>query len=61
MAIAQLLRTGPERVDWGEIWEADATLEFGAAPNAVEAPENIFDAVVSWACVSNPMTISQLK
>ena len=32
---------------------------FGAAPNAVDAPENIFDAVDSCACVSSPMTISQ--
>jgi hypothetical protein len=32
---------------------------FGGAPNAVELPENILDAVVSWACVSSPMTTSQ--
>ncbi|MNC92476.1 hypothetical protein D3C83_89120 [compost metagenome] len=31
---------------------------FGPAPNAVEAPENIFDAVDSCACVSRPMTTS---
>ena len=30
----------------------------GAAPNAVAAPENIFDFVESWACVSSPMTVS---
>ena len=30
----------------------------GAAPNAVDAPENIFDCVESWAWVSSPMTIS---
>jgi hypothetical protein len=30
----------------------------GAAPNAVDAPEKIFDFVESWACVSSPMTIS---
>src|SRR5687768_17474314 len=36
---------------------ADAC-EFGAAPNAVEAPEKIFDAVESCACVSRPMTTS---
>ena len=33
---------------------------FGAAPNAVDAPEKIFDAVDSCACVSSPMTTSQL-
>ena len=33
---------------------------FGAAPNAVDAPEKIFDAVDSCACVSMPMTISQV-
>src|SRR5690348_12803119 len=33
---------------------------FGAAPNAVDAPEKIFDAVVSCAWVSRPMTISQV-
>src|SRR5258706_4107570 len=31
----------------------------GGAPNAVEAPEKIFDAVVNCACVSSPMTTSQ--
>src|ERR1700694_1698734 len=31
----------------------------GGAPNAVEAPENILLLVVSWACVSIPITISQ--
>src|SRR5688572_5096264 len=31
---------------------------FGAAPNAVAAPENIFDRVESWAWVSRPMTTS---
>src|SRR5512143_2451523 len=31
---------------------------FGAAPNAVEAPEKIFDAVESCACVSRPTTTS---
>ena len=36
---------------------ADACV-FGAAPNAVDAPENIFDAVESCACVSSPMTTS---
>jgi hypothetical protein len=30
----------------------------GGAPNAVAAPENIFELVESWACVSSPMTIS---
>ncbi len=33
---------------------------FGAAPNAVGAPEKIFDCVDNCACVSNPMTTSQL-
>src|SRR6185503_13012603 len=33
---------------------------FGAAPNAVDAPEKIFDAVVSCAWVSRPMTTSQV-
>ena len=32
---------------------------FGGAPNAVDAPEKIFDAVESCACVSSPMTTSQ--
>jgi hypothetical protein len=31
---------------------------FGAAPNAVAAPEKILDLVESWACVSIPMTVS---
>jgi len=31
---------------------------FGAAPNAVDAPEKIFDTVESCAWVSMPMTIS---
>src|SRR5512134_478135 len=30
----------------------------GAAPNAVDAPENIFERVLSCAWVSSPMTIS---
>src|SRR5690348_12622365 len=30
----------------------------GGAPNAVDAPEKIFDAVDSCACVSSPMTTS---
>src|SRR5690348_13225050 len=38
---------------------ADACV-LGGAPNAVEAPEKIFDAVVSCAWVSRPMTISQV-
>jgi hypothetical protein len=38
---------------------ADAC-EFGAAPKAVDAPEKIFDAVDSCACVSSPMTSSQV-
>src|SRR5690348_12370582 len=33
---------------------------FGAAPKAVDAPEKIFDAVDSCACVSRPMTTSQV-
>ena len=37
---------------------ADACV-FGAAPNAVDAPEKIFDAVDSCAWVSSPMTTSQ--
>jgi hypothetical protein len=31
----------------------------GAAPNAVDAPENIFETVESCACVSSPTTTSQ--
>src|SRR5262245_59144433 len=38
---------------------ADACV-FGAAPNAVGAPEKIFAAVESCACVSSPITTSQL-
>src|SRR5215813_9139585 len=38
---------------------ADACV-LGAAPNAVGAPEKIFDAVESCACVSRPTTTSQL-
>src|SRR5687768_8438505 len=30
----------------------------GAAPNAVEAPENIFDSVESWVWTSSPITVS---
>jgi len=30
----------------------------GAAPNRVDAPENIFDVVESWAWISNPITVS---
>ena len=29
---------------------------FGSAPNSVEQPQNIFDAVPSSTCVSSPMT-----
>ena len=32
----------------------------GAAPNAVDALEKILDCVDSCACVSSPMTISQV-
>src|SRR5687767_3906215 len=32
---------------------------FGAAPNAVDAPEKIFERVLSCTCVSIPMTVSQ--
>ncbi len=32
--------------------------EFGSAPNAVDEPEKILLAVVSWACVSSPITTS---
>ena len=32
----------------------------GAAPNAVDDPEKIFDAVDNCAWVSSPMTISHL-
>jgi hypothetical protein len=31
---------------------------FGSAPNAVLAPEKIFDFVVSCAWTSSPMTVS---
>jgi hypothetical protein len=31
----------------------------GSAPKAVEAPEKILEAVLSWAWVSRPMTTSQ--
>src|SRR5258706_12229328 len=53
---APLLRTG--RTPGSARSTADAC-ELGGAPNAVDAPEKIFDAVLSCACVSNPMTISQ--
>ena len=29
---------------------------FGGAPNSVEQPQNIFDAVPSSTCVSSPIT-----
>ena len=35
-----------------------ASTAFGAAPKAVGAPEKIFEAVDSWACVSRPITTS---
>ena len=35
------------------------TLELGAAPKEVDAPENSFDSDVTWACTSRPMMISQ--
>src|SRR5437660_12514858 len=38
---------------------ADACV-FGAAPNAVDAPEKILDAVESCVCVSSPITTSQV-
>ncbi len=34
------------------------TLLFGAAPKALAHPHHIFDLVLSWTCVSNPMTAS---
>ena len=38
---------------------ADACV-LGPAPKAVAAPENIFDTVDNWACVSSPMTVSHI-
>ena len=35
------------------------TLLFGAAPNAVEAPENSLAFEATWACTSMPTTTSQ--
>ena len=41
---------------------AASTIEtwlFGAAPNAVDEPENSFEAEATWACTSMPTTTSQ--
>ena len=37
----------------GETWL------LGAAPKAVEAPENSFASDTTWACTSRPITTSQ--
>src|SRR5580704_7102570 len=34
------------------------TLVFGGAPNSLAQPHHIFDLVLSWTCVSSPMTAS---
>ena len=52
---APLLSTGSTP---GSAMSTAQACVLGAAPNAVEAPEKIFDAVESWACVSSPMTTS---
>src|SRR4029453_7761445 len=32
---------------------------FGSSPKRVEHPQKIFDSVLSWACTSSPMIVSQ--
>src|SRR3954453_19238890 len=54
---APLLSTGSVP---GSARSTAAACVLGGAPKAVEAPEKIFDAVVSCAWVSSPMTISQV-
>src|SRR3954469_13263337 len=34
------------------------TFVLGGAPNALAQPHHIFDFVLSWTCVSSPMTAS---
>src|SRR4029450_4421871 len=52
---ARLFKTG--RTPGNAISTAHAWV-LGGAPNAVDAPENIFERVLNCACVSRPMTIS---
>jgi hypothetical protein len=54
-ATASLFRTGNTP---GSAMSTAHACVLGAAPNAVDAPEKIFDRVESWAWVSRPMTIS---
>ena len=53
---APLFNTGS---DPGKATSTTLACVFGAAPNAVEAPEKILDRVDNCVCVSNPITTSQ--
>ncbi len=42
----------------GKPRQTGQTCVFGAAPNSLAQPHHIFDFVLSWTCVSRPMTAS---
>ena len=50
---AMALTTGS---DPGRPRQTGQTWVFGSAPNTVEQPQNIFDAVLSSTCTSSPST-----
>src|SRR6185369_500309 len=39
----------------------EQVFEFGSSPKRVEQPQNSFDSVLSWACISRPITASYLS
>ena len=57
-SIATALVTGN---DPGKPRQVGQTCVFGAAPNVVEQPQNIFERVPSSTCVSRPNTGSNFE
>jgi hypothetical protein len=56
-SIAVAFTTGSEP---GRPRQTSQTWVFGSAPNSVEQPQNIFDAVLSSTCTSSPSTGSKV-
>src|SRR2546425_3484103 len=44
----------------GKPRQTGQVFEFGSSPNRVEQPQKIFDSVLSCACTSSPIIVSQL-
>jgi hypothetical protein len=55
---ACLLATGNSQVKSGH---TEQIFGFSVEPNALAQPHHIFDFVLSWACVSSPMTASSMR